>query len=173
MASSGELSKSDLTAKQEAFALAYVETGNAAEAYRRAYDVRSQTQHSTIYSAASRLMADPKIAARVNELQEQAVELALYSKKQALEEYETARAGAMEDGQFGAAVSAVTGKAKLFGFHSDRHQMEHTGKDGGPIQTEEVRFDAENFAGRISRLAAQSGAGAGDGEPEHGSEGGA
>ena len=31
----------DLTAKQEAFALAYVETGNAAEAYRRAYDVRA------------------------------------------------------------------------------------------------------------------------------------
>ena len=28
-----------LTQKQEAFALAYVETGNAAEAYRRAYDV--------------------------------------------------------------------------------------------------------------------------------------
>ena len=29
-----------LTQKQEAFALAYVETGNAAEAYRRAYDVK-------------------------------------------------------------------------------------------------------------------------------------
>ena len=35
--------KNALTPKQEAFALAYVETGNAAEAYRRAYDVRAQT----------------------------------------------------------------------------------------------------------------------------------
>lgn len=36
--------KLELTPKQEAFALAYVETGNAAEAYRRAYDVKAATQ---------------------------------------------------------------------------------------------------------------------------------
>ena len=39
----------ELTQKQEAFALAYVETGNAAEAYRRAYDVKAATQPKGCY----------------------------------------------------------------------------------------------------------------------------
>jgi phage terminase small subunit len=64
-----------LTPKQEAFALAYVETGNAAEAYRRAYDVKAATQHSSIYVAASRLLDNPKVMLRVEELQKQAAEL--------------------------------------------------------------------------------------------------
>ncbi len=117
----------DLTPKQEAFCLAYVESGSGAEAYRTAYDVKSETKHSTIYSAASHLLADTKISTRVKELQAQAVELVLYSKKQALDEYESARARAMEDGQYSSAVSAVTGKAKLFGMHSDKLDVEHKG----------------------------------------------
>ena len=35
-----------LTAKQEAFARAYVETGNASEAYRRAYNAENMKQES-------------------------------------------------------------------------------------------------------------------------------
>ena len=37
----------DLTPKQEAFACAYVETGNASEAYRRAYDVAPDCKPNT------------------------------------------------------------------------------------------------------------------------------
>ena len=130
----------NLTPKQEAFALAYVETGNGAESYRRAYDVKAETTHSSIYVAASRLLSDPKIKLRVRELQEQAVELVLYSKAKALEEYESARASAMTAEQFGAAVSAVTGKAKLFGFHSEKVHNEHTGPGGGPLQVQSVEM---------------------------------
>ena len=127
---------SQLTAKQEAFALAFVETGNASEAYRRAYDVKAATQHSTIYSAASRLLADAKIAARVSELQDQAAELTLYTVKQAAEEYEVARQLALKEDNPNAAVSAVTGKVKLFGL--DRPgRVEVSGPDGKPIQTED------------------------------------
>ena len=109
-----------LTQKQEAFALAYVETGNAAEAYRRAYDVKAATLHSTIYSAASRLMSDPKIYARVLELQDQAAQLTLYTVKQAFEEYEAARKLAMtgEVSNPSAAVAAVKGKVALFGLEA-------------------------------------------------------
>lgn len=109
-----------LTQKQEAFALAYVETGNAAEAYRRAYDVKAATQHSTIYSAASRLLADSKICARVLELQDQAAQLTLYTVKQAFEEYEAARNLAMSEGVSNpsAAVAAVKGKVALFGLEA-------------------------------------------------------
>lgn len=59
---------SDLTAKQEAFCLAYVETGNASEAYRRAYDVASDSKPETVWQSSSRLLADPKVAARVDEI---------------------------------------------------------------------------------------------------------
>lgn len=104
-----------LTPKQEAFALAYIETGNAAEAYRRAYDVKAQTQHATIYVAASRLLDDPKIALRVDELRNRAVNRVLYTVEQAFAEYEDARQLALQEANPSAAVSAVTGKVKLFG----------------------------------------------------------
>ena len=123
-----------LTPKQEAFALAYVETGNAAEAYRRAYDVRAATQHSTIYSAASRLLADAKISARIVELQEQAAELTLYTVKQAFEEYEVARQLALQEANPSAAVSAVAGKVKLFGLEAPAKTRNiHEGPDGSPV----------------------------------------
>lgn len=122
-----------LTPKQEAFALAYVETGNAAEAYRRAYDVKAATQHSTIYSAASRLLADPKICARVAEIQDQAAHLTLYTVKQAFEEYEVARQLALQEANPSAAVAAVNGKVKLFGLEQQKTKHEHSGPDGGAI----------------------------------------
>lgn len=122
--------KLELTPKQEAFALAYVETGNAAEAYRRAYDVKAATQHSTIYVAASELMRNPKIRGRVAELHEQAASMALYSVKTAFEEYEVARQLALQEANPSAAVSAVTGKVKLFGLDNRKQQIEVTGKDG-------------------------------------------
>jgi len=118
-----------LTPKQEAFALAYVETGNAAEAYRRAYDVKAATQHSTIYVAASRLLSDPKISLRVTELQDQAASMSLYTVKAAFEEYEEARKLAKEVGNPSAAVAAVTGKVKLFGLDHPQ-KIAHTSPDG-------------------------------------------
>ena len=125
----------ELTQKQEAFALAYVETGNAAEAYRRAYDVKAPTLHSTIYSAASRLLADHKISARVSQLQEQAAELTLYTVKQAFEEYEVARQLALQEANPSAAVSAINGKVKLFGLEApSRTKTTLENPDGSAVQ---------------------------------------
>jgi len=56
-----------LTAKQEAFCLAYVETSDASAAYRSAYDT-AKSKPSTIWTDACRLLASPEIAARVKEL---------------------------------------------------------------------------------------------------------
>lgn len=61
-----------LTAKQEAFCLAFIEESNAAVAYRRAYDVGERTLAQTVWTEASKLLACPKIAARVAELRHQA-----------------------------------------------------------------------------------------------------
>lgn len=126
----------ELTPKQEAFCVAYIETGNAAEAYRRAYDVKAATQHSTIYVKASELLRNGKITVRVKELQSLAADTALYTKQKAFEEYEVARQLALEKENPGAAIAAVTGKVKLFGLDAPQKvQTEHTGKDGGPIET--------------------------------------
>lgn len=59
-----------LTLKQENFAMAYIETANASEAYRRAYDV-SNMSPAAIEVEACRLLANPKVALRITILQAQ------------------------------------------------------------------------------------------------------
>lgn len=116
---------SDLTAKQEAFALAYVETGNASEAYRRSYEVGADTKPETVWSEASRLLADPKVSSRVKELQQEARDLTMVSIGTLTQELEEARAHAMKDEKgASAAVSAIMGKAKL-------HKLLDEDKAGG------------------------------------------
>ena len=56
-----------LTVKQEAFATAYIETGNASEAYRRSYDASTMNENS-IGKTAHELLKHPKVAARIEEL---------------------------------------------------------------------------------------------------------
>jgi len=56
-----------LTAKQEAFILAYLETGNACEAYRRAYNA-SGMNAATVNREAHGLLEHPKVAPRLNAL---------------------------------------------------------------------------------------------------------
>ena len=61
--------------KQEAFAQHYVLTGNASEAYRKAYSTKTKND-ATIYQSASKLLRDPKVSPRVKELQQAASERA-------------------------------------------------------------------------------------------------
>lgn len=69
MAQTVELKSETLTAKQEAFARYYVEYQNASTAYRMAYAVSWSTQPTTVWNDASRTLAHPGVAARVQELQ--------------------------------------------------------------------------------------------------------
>ena len=65
----------NLTPKQEAFCLAYIETGNASEAYRRAYDAEKM-KPPVINVKACQLLAEDKIAVRVRPCDCQAADLA-------------------------------------------------------------------------------------------------
>lgn len=57
-----------LTEKQEKFCQYYLDTeGNASEAYRMAYDT-SNMKPETVWSNASRLLDDSKVAARISEI---------------------------------------------------------------------------------------------------------
>ena len=104
---------SDLTPKREAFAQAYVETGNASEAYRRSHNAKNM-QPQTIHETASKLLADPKVTARVGELKQilaQRHGVTVDSLTKMLRDaYDLAM-----NGQPAAAVSAALGLAKLHG----------------------------------------------------------
>lgn len=117
------MATSDLTARQEAFALAYVETRNASEAYRRAYDA-SGMKPETLSVEACRTLAHAKVAARVMALEEEARERNAVTVDTLTAKLEEARAHAMKDDKgASAAVSAVMGVAKLHGLLIDRTDL--------------------------------------------------
>jgi phage terminase small subunit len=62
-----------LTLKQEKFAELYVAYRRPADAYARVYNVEKMSQN-TIYSEASMLLRNPKVAKRINELRKAAAE---------------------------------------------------------------------------------------------------
>jgi len=76
-----------LTPKQRKFAEEYVNTGNASEAYRRAYDVRENTKLETIATKASHLLAEYNISTMVKELQTQQAESFQITRKDVAEGY--------------------------------------------------------------------------------------
>ena len=111
----------NLTPKQEAFCLAYMETGNASEAYRLAgYSTKATPK--TINEAASRLLKDSKVVARLSTLRERAVKKTLVTVESIAAELDEARALALsaEVSQPSAAISASMGKAKLYGLIIDK-----------------------------------------------------
>jgi len=127
-----------LTAKQDAFALAYLETGNASEAYRRAYSAENM-KPETVAVKASELLAHGKVSVRVKELQEEAAERNRLTVDDLLKELEEARMIAIEDRAPAPAVSATMGKAKILGY--DKQVVEHSGPNGGPIQHQDISDD--------------------------------
>jgi phage terminase small subunit len=74
------MTQAKLTAKQEAFAQAIADGMGQADAYRMAYDAEGM-KDSTIYSKASVLMSDGKIAARVAELKAQVADKQLWTRE--------------------------------------------------------------------------------------------
>ena len=64
-----------LSPKQEAFCQAYIETGNASEAYRRAYNA-SRMKPETVNRKAKELLDNGKIAARMEALRRPALKKA-------------------------------------------------------------------------------------------------
>ena len=76
-----------LTPKQRKFAEEYVNTGNASEAYRRAYDVSETTSNDVIAVKASELLSNGNISVRVSELQKKESESFQITRKEVAEGY--------------------------------------------------------------------------------------
>ncbi|EPF5868890.1 terminase small subunit [Morganella morganii] len=105
-----------LTVKQEKFCQAYVETGNASEAYRSAYSA-DKMKAATVNSKAYELLNNGEITVRVAELQQEHRTKHNITVSDLLRELEEARKAALtaETPQSSAAVAATMGKARITG----------------------------------------------------------
>ena len=134
-----------LTIKQEKFCMVYVETGNASEAYRQAYNAENMKEAS-INVNASKLLTDAKIALRIKELKSGHTKRHELTIDDLVKQLEEARqvALALENPQCSAAISATMGTAKLLGLVVDKNET--TGANGGAIQhavSIKIEFDDE------------------------------
>ncbi|ELY4033962.1 terminase small subunit [Cronobacter sakazakii] len=122
-----------LTIKQEAFCQAYVELGDASEAYRKAYDADKMKPES-VHRKAKEVKDNVKVTARIEELQGEIKMRHNVTVDSLLAELEEARQAALgaETPQSSAAVAATMGKAKLTGL--DKQVVELTGQGGGPVR---------------------------------------
>lgn len=119
-------------ARHERFAQELVKGCSQSEAYRLA----GYTPSTANEANASRLVRNDKVAARLAELKGEAAKEAVITAHDIARQLDEDRQFARELEAPSAAITATMGKAKVLGLLADR--IEHTGKDGGPIQTEEL-----------------------------------
>jgi phage terminase small subunit len=130
-----ELPKPVLTQKQATFARAFLETGNASEAYRRAYNAGNMT-NAVIANRASELLKHGEVAGMVAELRAQhrkrhdltvdrLTEMAIAAYNLAMQPVVAAPA---------AAISAVLAIGKLHGLIVDKKEV--TRKSNGAELTD-------------------------------------
>lgn len=124
-----------LTIKQENFCLAYVETGNASEAYRRAYDTEDMLP-ATINRQSVQLLENCKITARISELRSTVMERHKITVDDLLAELDEAREMGRTTGKAAPMVAATMGKAKLLGL--DKALEEVDTRPVGKIEIEIV-----------------------------------
>lgn len=113
-----------LTPKQEKFAHVYVQTSNASEAYRQAYDAQ-RMKPEVIAVKACELLKSGNVSVRVQELKDAARSRHEMTVDDILRELEEARTAAStgERPQAGAMVAATMGKAKVLGLIIDKAEV--------------------------------------------------
>lgn len=155
-----------LTDKQAQFVREYLIDLNATQAYRRA---GYNGNENVCAVEGHKLLSNPKIASEVSRLQAERAEKCDVDALWVLREAKATYLAARDENKLSEAVSAL----KLVGAHVDvqafkeRVGHEHTGKDGGPIQHEQVQSDADAFESSIAGLVARGGAATVAGDTQH------
>lgn len=116
-----------LSPKQERFCQLIAEGCNQADAYRGAYRAGNMKQE-TIHQEASRLMANPNVAARVTAIRQPVIDELRYGLKEAMREAKEAFDVARDGQQGGAMVAAATLRSKLNGLLIDRKEIAGIGE---------------------------------------------
>lgn len=129
-----------LTVKQERFAQAYVRTGKASEAYRESYDAEKM-KPATVWTEASLLLDNPKVAARVERLN---AEIEKKNRLNGDKLRETVRTQLLHEAQTAETASARIAALKLLGELTDVQAF-------GPqrIETEQKITTAQQAADQL------------------------
>lgn len=144
---------SNLTPKQENFCLAYLETGNASEAYRRSYDAGGMNENS-INRKAKELMDNVKIAARISEIRKPVVEKAQITLENHLEALRILRDKADASEKYGPAIQAEVARGKASGLYIERVETGAAG-DFDKLKDDELakRIEQNEHALELARAA--------------------
>jgi len=123
---SGAKDLSTLKPKQERFAQMYVELGNASEAYRAAYDSKAKAE--TVNVEASKMLKDPKIALRVQELRDELEEKSLWKRLDSIKTLASIADGTDEEAKPSDRVNAVKALNTMHGWDApvkidNRHRV--------------------------------------------------
>lgn len=116
-----------LTPKREAFAQAVASGMTQADAYRSSFKAEKM-KPETIQSAASRLMADSKVSARVEEIRAPIVQKAQITLESHLERLKQLSEKAEQEGQLSAAITAEVSRGKASGLYTEK--VDHSSSDG-------------------------------------------
>ena len=111
-----------LTPKQERVAqLVALEGLDQSEAYRQVYDVGPDTEPATVWSEASRLVADPKVSARIAELRATCQKQSIASRERIVEELAKVAFAERQEGPVRDAdkTAALDKLAKVTGLYRD------------------------------------------------------
>lgn len=122
-----------MTPKQEAFVLAYLESGNASEAYRRAYNAVNM-KDSSVRVQAAKMLASPNIALRIEQIRKPAVDAAQMTLEQHIADLKRIRDAAFGDGKYSAAATAEVARGKVAGFYVEKVEQV------GPLVVKVVRL---------------------------------
>lgn len=120
-----------LTQKQENFCLAYIESGNASEAYRSAYKA-DRMKSATINRKAAELMDNGKITARLEQLRKPVRERAQITLESHLERLNHLSLMAEQAEQYSAAIKAEESRGKVAGLYVEKVDHTTNGKDIAP-----------------------------------------
>lgn len=111
-----------LTEKQEAFCIAYVQSGDASAAYRAAgYSPRMRPK--TVNEEACRLLKNPKVTARLAELRAPAAELAQVNLRSHLADLLWLREQAASQRKYSAAVQAEIARGRVAGLYVEKTEV--------------------------------------------------
>lgn len=111
-----------LTIKQENFCLAYIETNNASEAYRRSFNAENM-KPVTITKRASEFINRGDIAGRIQELRKPAIDAVQFTLEEHLNALKKLRDDAAMANQFSAAITAEVNRGKASGFYIEKSKL--------------------------------------------------
>jgi phage terminase small subunit len=147
----GKVSTKPLTQFQEHFCLQFIKSGCASDAYRAVSPNSKSWTNNALWVTSSKMMAKPQVGLRIAHLRATMATRAIASAESLADELDKAIELAARKNQCGVVVTAIIGKAKLFGLLSHKKKTRSSALDDLSIDEIRMLEDVINaFANRES-----------------------